>query len=137
MGASSKEALQAAGITHILTVASGHPPKFPSTFKYKVIKVLDAPSTNLRGKFDSCIKFIRKVDECGGKVLVHCFAGVSRSATVVVAYLMKEKGMRMGKALRYVKEKRTFVNPNDGFRRQLKQYERELDAQRRVNGDKL
>ena len=51
MGASSKETLQKLGITHILTVASGHAPKFPSFFTYKVVSVLDSPSCNLKIKF--------------------------------------------------------------------------------------
>ena len=47
------------GITHILTVASGIPPKFPSNFQYKVVTILDSPSANLKAHFQSCIKFIK------------------------------------------------------------------------------
>jgi protein-tyrosine phosphatase len=122
MGASSKEMLLSVGITHILTVAANHPPKFPSFFQYKVVKVLDTSSANLRSKFESCIKFIKDAVTSGGKVFVHCFAGVSRSATIVIAYLMKEYNMTFSSAIKYVKSKRTFINPNDGFRKQLLQY---------------
>jgi dual specificity MAP kinase phosphatase len=55
----------------------------------------------------------------GGKVLIHCYAGVSRSATITIAYLMQELGMPYSEAMKYVKSKRYFINPNDGFRRQL------------------
>jgi hypothetical protein len=59
MGASNKDLLQKAGITHILTVAKDHPPKFPSSFTYKVVKVLDLPSTDLKRRFQISIEFIR------------------------------------------------------------------------------
>jgi len=50
-------------------------------------------------------------------VLVHCFAGVSRSATIVIAYLMQEHGLTLTDALMHVRKQRYFINPNDGFRR--------------------
>lgn len=105
------------GITHILTVASGHLPKFPSTFIYKVVKVLDTPSCNLKLKFQSCLNFIKDAIALGGKVFVHCYAGVSRSATIVIAYLMKEHNLSYNAAIKFVKSKRPFINPNDGFRK--------------------
>jgi len=60
MAASNKDILLKCGITHILTVAKNHPPKFPSTFVYKIIKVLDLPSTNLWPKFIPCVNFIKE-----------------------------------------------------------------------------
>jgi dual specificity phosphatase 12 len=126
MAASSKEILQKYGITHILTVAKGYPPQFPSFFTYKVIPVLDLPGTILKRKFGECIEFIKKAQVNGGTVLVHCFAGVSRSATIVCAYLMQEHNLSYSAALKLVKSKRPFVNPNDGFRTQLVQFQKEL-----------
>ena len=87
-GAYNKFMLKKHGITHILTVAQGIAPKFPALFNYKLINVLDSPSANLKQHFQICIRFIKEAIEQGGQVLVHCFAGVSRSATVVIAYLM-------------------------------------------------
>lgn len=55
----------------------------------------------------------------GGCVLVHCFAGVSRSATIVIAYLMQEFGMGYTEATQYVRKQRYFINPNEGFKKQL------------------
>jgi protein-tyrosine phosphatase len=57
--------------------------------------------------------------QSGGRVFVHCFAGVSRSATIVIAYLMKEHGLSFNSAIKFVKSKRPQINPNDGFRKQL------------------
>jgi protein-tyrosine phosphatase len=62
----------------------------------------------------------------GGKVLVHCFAGVSRSATIVIAYMMQEHGMNYHSAFKFVKSKRPFINPNEGFRTQLITFGKEL-----------
>ena len=59
-------------------------------------------------------------------VLVHCYAGVSRSASVVIAYLMNQHGMSLKDAYQYVKNKRYFIKPNEGFRKQLVQFQREL-----------
>jgi len=50
-------------------------------------------------------------------VLVHCHMGVSRSATVVIAYLMKYFHMTHREAYNFVKKKRSVINPNEGFRK--------------------
>ena len=104
-------------MTHILTVASGITPKFPTNFTYKVVYILDSPSANLKAHFNSCIKFIKQALDQGGTVLVHCFAGVSRSATIVIAFLMQEYGMTLNEAIQHTRKCRYFINPNDGFRR--------------------
>ena len=126
MAASSKDMLHKFGITHILTVAKGHPPQFAASFTYKVIPVLDLPSANLKKRFDEGIEFIKMATAAGGKVLVHCFAGVSRSATMVLAYLMQEHGLSYHASMKLVKSKRPFISPNDGFRTQLIKFGKEL-----------
>ncbi len=67
-------------------------------------------------------------EEGGGKatVLVHSYYGMSRSAAVIIAYLMKEKGMSLKDAYQHLKEKHSSVNPNDNFVVQLIRYEQEL-----------
>ena len=97
-GAYNKFMLKKNGVTHILTVAQGIAPKFSSLFQYKIINILDAPFANLKQHFQSCIKFVKDAIHSGGCVLVHCFAGVSRSATIVIAYLMQEFGMGLTEA---------------------------------------
>lgn len=62
------------------------------------------------------------------KCLVHCKMGVSRSASTVIAYAMKEFGWSLEKAYNYVKQKRSIARPNAGFMRQLLEYEGILDA---------
>lgn len=62
------------------------------------------------------------------KCLVHCKMGVSRSASTVIAYAMKEFGWTLDKAYNFVKQKRSVTRPNPGFMRQLAEYEGILDA---------
>ena len=62
--------------------------------------------------------------ERGSGVLVHCHAGVSRSATVTVAYIMKRQGMCLGEAYKFVKELRPVISPNLNFMGQLLKYEK-------------
>jgi protein-tyrosine phosphatase len=57
-----------------------------------------------------------------GKILVHCLAGVSRSATIVIAYLMKTQNLPFEQAYEVVRQKREFANPNQGFRKQLEEF---------------
>jgi protein-tyrosine phosphatase len=73
-----------------LQVLSGLNPCFPADMKYKVVSVMDVPWENLSKHFGSCHKFIKSAIDNGGNVFVHCYAGVSRSATIVIAYLMQE-----------------------------------------------
>ena len=60
-------------------------------------------------------------------VLVHCQAGMSRSATILASYLMKLKGLTSDEALTLLKSKRSKVSPNGGFLLQLKSYEKEIE----------
>ncbi|MEQ2214378.1 hypothetical protein XENOCAPTIV_004021 [Xenoophorus captivus] len=64
----------------------------------------------------------------GQGVLVHCQAGVSRSATVVIAYLMKHTLMTMTDAYKYVRSRRPVVSPNLNFMGQLLEFERDLNS---------
>ena len=69
------------------------------------------PDFKLQPYFDECVDWIHKQRQ-HTNVYVHCFAGVSRSATVVIAYMIKMEDMKYSKALKYVKSKRSVVCPN-------------------------
>jgi atypical dual specificity phosphatase/dual specificity phosphatase 12 len=60
--------------------------------------------------------------------LVHCYAGISRSASIIISYLMKKYNWSYEKAYNYVKNKRPIINPNRGFKKQLIQYENYLKS---------
>lgn len=127
----SHPVLKSRKITHILTMCDCLPPKFPNEFRYKVIEILDEPGAKLSVYFKETGEFIRGAIEGGGQVLVHCFAGVSRSASVVIAYLMRYHHMTYSQASAHVRDKRPWINPNPGFVNQLKRYETWLTGQRK------
>ena len=70
----------------------------------------------------------------GGKVLVHCHAGISRSATVCIAYIMWLKHWTMECAYQFLKSKRSLIAPNLNFMRQLVEFENELEENGRGGG---
>jgi len=106
--------LKAAGITHILTVAAGLQPFFPKDFKYKCISITDTSQSGLLRHFPAAIVFIKEGISRGG-VLVHCYAGVSRSSSCVIAYLMQERQMSFQDAFSFASKKRPIIFPNMGF----------------------
>lgn len=108
------QTLKSAGITHILQVAHGIKPLYPKDFIYKIINVPDAQSANLIRHFPAANGFIKSGMQPGG-VLVHCFAGVSRSATCVIAFLMQDRKFSFQEAFAYVSKRRPIVFPNMGF----------------------
>lgn len=63
---------------------------------------------------------------CEGTTIIHCAAGVSRSAAFCIAYLIKYRGMTMSNAYRHVAKCRPCINPNPGFISQLLEYERKF-----------
>ena len=79
---------------------------------------------NIIKYFKECIEFIEKAD----KVFVHCLCGVSRSATIVIAYLMWKAHCGYYDAYFFVKNRRCFIAPNDGFVHQLKIFENLLKS---------
>ena len=98
---------------------------FPKQFTYKVISVADVSSQSLIRHFPAAISFIKDGIRSGG-VLVHCFAGVSRSASCVIAFLMQEKHMNFQDAFAYASARRPVIFPNMGFQKQLVEFERLL-----------
>ena len=128
--AHDRDALDACGITHVLTVAGGFPPKFPDVYEYLVIDVADVASENLDAHFEKCLKFIARALLDGGRVLVHCFAGRSRSSTVVAAYVMATEGLSLGETMALIQNARPCAMPNAGFAAQLAAFERRLSAAR-------
>jgi len=83
---------------------------------------LDAPDCPILKYFEETYEFIDNALS-KGKALVHCFAGMSRSVTIVSAYLMKKYSMSAIDSLKYVKSKREQSNPNAGFIVQLVKYQ--------------
>ena len=87
--ASNLEELERNGIGHILNVTREIDNFFPDQFDYLNVRVYDDEATELLKHWDRTFKYIRRATEIGSRVLVHCKMGVSRSASVVIAYAMK------------------------------------------------
>lgn len=99
---------------------------FPTEFEYHNCPVTDETSTDIFTIFESCFSFIEKIRRSKRRVLVHCYAGVSRSTTICVAYLMRMERMAYKEAIDWVQKCRPVVAPNLGFLGQLLDYERSL-----------
>ncbi|CAG9783768.1 unnamed protein product [Diatraea saccharalis] len=133
--ASNLEELQRNGVRHILNVTREIDNFFPGMFDYLNVRVYDDEKTDLLKHWDNTFKYINKARNEGSKVLVHCKMGISRSASVVIAYAMKAFNWNFEKALKHVKAKRNCIKPNTNFLNQLETYQGILDAMK--NKEKL
>uniref|UniRef100_A0A8B9VK72 protein-serine/threonine phosphatase n=1 Tax=Anas zonorhyncha TaxID=75864 RepID=A0A8B9VK72_9AVES len=117
-------------ITHILNVAREIDNFFPALFTYMNVRVYDEEAAELLPHWNDTFLFLSDVKARGGRALVHCRMGLSRSAATVLAYAMKEFGWPLERALRHVRCCRPGVMPNPGFMRQLDFYQGILSASR-------
>ena len=113
-------------VSHILCCSAELRPLFQNYFVYKHIKANDHPSFNLGVHLDSAADFIHNAIENGKGIFVHCYAGISRSTTCLIAYLIKYRGMNLVNAISMVRKKRPIINPNPGFIGQLKAFEKKI-----------
>ncbi|BFZ11793.1 hypothetical protein BsWGS_14832 [Bradybaena similaris] len=131
---SKLECLQNAGITHIVCIrqsieANFIRPNFPQHFRYLVLDIADSPTENIIKHFKQTKEFIDDCLALGGKVLVHGNGGISRSAAVVIAYVMEKYSLSCREAVASVSMKRFCISLNDGFLNQLAEYEHIYRAQ--------
>jgi len=132
-GAKDYMTLQKERVTHILNMVGpsvyDHPLSggreksyFPQLFKYKIITADDNPEQDLMRYFPETSLFIHEGRMSGG-ILVHCYAGVSRSASVIMAYMIDTLKLDAATAFEVLKRGRPQAYPNEGFQKQIKQYE--------------
>lgn len=95
---------------------------YPSDTNFIRIGLLDHESQNIEPWLEPGYHFINSHRLSKKNVLVHCQAGVSRSATMVLYYLMKHFRVPLRIALGHLREKRPIVRPNPGFLRTLSNY---------------
>lgn len=106
------------------TISGAARPLTVPPIEYLQFSLEDEYDQQISHCFDLAHDFI---NNSKGNVLIHCHAGVSRSATIVVSYLMKHKGMTFEEARNFAKSKRRCVCPNPGFVKQLQDYQRQLE----------
>nr|XP_013811850.1 PREDICTED: dual specificity protein phosphatase 4 [Apteryx mantelli mantelli] len=126
--AARRDMLDALGITALLNVSSDCPNHFEGHYQYKCIPVEDNHKADISSWFMEAIEYIDSVKECCGRVLVHCQAGISRSATICLAYLMMKKRVKLEEAFEFVKQRRSIISPNFSFMGQLLQFESQVLA---------
>jgi hypothetical protein len=108
--------LQTAGITHVVNCAEELPCYFEGELVYKALRLRD-PDPTFHTRLEDACAFIDRARRQGGKVLVHCFAAVSRSPSVVLAYLchlgegLEEAARRLGRL--------AWTDPDPVFLRQI------------------
>jgi protein-tyrosine phosphatase len=112
------------GITHVLNCTPDLPFLLENKYKCMRIDVLDLPSQNIRKHFDQAIEFIDSALRSKGNILVHCSAGISRSPTLVLAYMMKKNHWTLEEAFDKMRKLRQIVDPNVSFIVQLKEWEK-------------
>ncbi len=93
--------------------------------EHLVIKMVDMPKYNLLNDLEKGINFIKRNIK-RTNVFVHCQKGISRSGSMVIAFLMDVLKFPLKKALKFCKRKRGIVDPNKGFMAQLKLFELKL-----------
>uniref|UniRef100_A0A2P2K6P2 Uncharacterized protein MANES_07G110400 n=1 Tax=Rhizophora mucronata TaxID=61149 RepID=A0A2P2K6P2_RHIMU len=117
------------GITHVLNcVGFVCPEYFKSDFVYRTLWLQDSPSEDITSILYDVFDYFEDVREQGGRVFVHCCQGVSRSTSLVIAYLMWREGQSFDDAFQYVKAARGIADPNMGFACQLLQCQKRVHA---------
>ncbi|XP_066454819.1 dual specificity protein phosphatase 13B-like isoform X2 [Eleutherodactylus coqui] len=136
--AKDKSVLRQLGISHIVNAASGRyrintGPEFyrDLNIDFYGVEADDHPYFDLSAYFFPVAQFIQVgLQAPNGTVLVHCAMGISRAASLVLAFLMISEGMSLVDALRSVGEHRD-ICPNPGFLEQLRQLDIKLEGKRR------
>jgi dual specificity phosphatase 12 len=88
-----------------------------------LIPLEDSEDTDISSKFLRVIKHVDAALQRGDCVLIHCAAGVSRSTTMMAAYLMWKHRWSRDQTLDYIRARRSIIQPNDGFLEQLALFE--------------
>lgn len=121
-----RQFLQLHHITHIICLSNHQEPIYPKDFTYKLIPIEDYSCIDISAYFDTTFELIEHVLTSGKGILVHCDAGVSRSASIVIAYLMRKNRCDYLSAFNQIRDKRSFIDPNPGFVQQLCNYQEKI-----------
>lgn len=127
-GAKDIPTLKKLGVTLVIIFMSDNDYKKDDDIEYHHVNISDSWDTNIMKLFDPVYDLIKFYRDSGDTVYVHCLLGVSRSASFIIAYLMKDRNWTYRRAHRYVLKKRQCVHPNFGFVCQLREYEKELNS---------
>ncbi|KAK0395005.1 hypothetical protein QR680_001057 [Steinernema hermaphroditum] len=124
----NEEVMQEHNITYVLNLSVNCPrPGFINDdTKFIRFPVNDTATAKLLPHFEQAFDILEQVRARNEVALVHCLAGISRSPTMAVAYVMRYKKMNQDEAYKFVKERRPTISPNFNFMSQLFEYEKML-----------
>jgi hypothetical protein len=123
--------LESARITHICDV-NGRPTTADKSMydsrsiAHRHYQLEDTTNFVIRPHFATTHAFLDEAKAAGGRILVHCAAGVSRSATILMSWVMKEEKRTLADVMTQVRSRRPFAYPNRSFFAALIDYDREL-----------
>ncbi|KAM9334934.1 dual specificity protein phosphatase 16 [Symphorus nematophorus] len=125
----NKDLMQQNDIGYVLNASNTCPkPDFIPESHFLRVPVNDSFCEKILPWLDRSVEFIEKAKASNARVLVHCLAGISRSATIAIAYIMKRMDMSLDEAYRFVKEKRPTISPNFNFLGQLLDFEKKIKS---------
>ncbi|KAM5238165.1 dual specificity protein phosphatase 18 isoform 1-T1 [Ctenodactylus gundi] len=131
--ANNKHLLTSNNITTVINVSVEVVDTCYDNIQYMQVPVADAPISCLYDFFDPIADHIHSVEMTQGRTLLHCAAGISRSAALCLAYLMKYHAMSLLEAHTWTKSCRPIIRPNNGFWEQLIHYEFQLFGKNTVH----
>ncbi|KAL3363807.1 hypothetical protein AABB24_012843 [Solanum stoloniferum] len=118
--ASRAELLKSQGISRVLNTVPACQNLYKNSFTYHCLE----DEQDLQ--FDDAIQFLEQCEKDRACVLVHCMSGKSRSPAIVIAYLMKSRGWKLAQSYQWVKDRRPYVDLNQGVYHQLQEYEQKI-----------
>jgi hypothetical protein len=118
--------LRGHGITHIINMCCEYSNFLPNNFQYLHITAEDSPSERLYPTFFNVAAFAAKAANEGGKCLIHCQQGISRSVTSALACLIINERMSLAAAFALVKGKHEIAEPNNTFLKELRRLENDV-----------
>eukprot|EP01059_Diplonema_ambulator_P028351 TRINITY_DN47127_c0_g1_i1.p1 TRINITY_DN47127_c0_g1~~TRINITY_DN47127_c0_g1_i1.p1 ORF type:complete len:240 (+),score=37.37 TRINITY_DN47127_c0_g1_i1:444-1163(+) len=102
--------------------------------QYLKLDLVDHADEAILSVFQRAFSFIEHARRENKKVLVHCRRGISRSATLVIAYLMQYLHKELDDAFNFVRNKRSIINPNLGFVLSLETFAQQLGHAPKCDG---
>lgn len=124
--ARDRDSLLTLGITHILSAAAEYPPASMPGIRALHIALYDRTNERTTSHLPAAIAFIEAARQYNGRVLVHCQHGVSRSITLVLAYLMQTEHLTLTQAFSFVRALRASIEPNPSFLGELRALEESI-----------
>ena len=132
-GVTNRRILEHWNITHVLNLARElEDTAFPDFVDVRYEGLRDSEEEDLYGHLPGLVEHIHRVIDGGGRIVVNCVAGVSRSASVCLAYKVRYEGLSLREAFDEVHKARPVISPNVGFWQALVRWEEEVRGENSV-----